>query len=258
MSIKAATLWSIFWILCACIFGAGVWYYKGADIGSQFFAAYIVEKSLSVDNLFVFYMVFAHFNIKGKQQRKILNYGILGAIVMRGALLAGGVTLVQEFNWLLYVFGAFLILTGLKMLLTKEGDEDISNSRIVRFFSRRKIGTFWIVLCVIELMDLVFAIDSIPAVLSVSQDLFVVYTSNIFAILGLRSLYFLLAALTDKLHYLKHGISLVLVFIGGKMLAQEYYHMPTTHSLTIVGLILGVALMASLCRDSRKGLAAGK
>ncbi|MDR2562169.1 MAG: TerC family protein [Holophagales bacterium] len=237
-SFKEATVWSCAWVTLALAFNALIWRQMGQFKGIEWFTAYVLEKSLSVDNLFVFVMVFSAFGVGMKNQHRILYWGILGALVLRAAMILGGTALLNRFEWMMYVFGAFLIWTGLKMFFEKEGEEkNPSDGMTVRLF--RKIVPFdpdgghehfltkkngrWLatpmllVLIVIEFTDLVFAVDSIPAVLAITRDTFVVFTSNVFAILGLRSLYFLLAKMMDRFRYLKVGLAIILTFVGVKM-----------------------------------------
>lgn len=250
-NLKSITLWVIFWIALAAGFGGYIGYTQGGDKAMEYFSAYLVEKSLSVDNLFVFYMIFAAFGITSDKQRTILYYGIIGAIVFRGIILFSGVALIQQYHWLLYFFGAFLVYTGVKMLVSSDGDESIEDSKIIRLIRKLfpKLSTTLLVIIIIEIMDLMFAIDSIPAVLSISQDPLIVYSSNIMAILGLRSLYFLLAYVADKMYYLKHSISIILAFIGVKMLIEPFLHISTGISL---GLIVSLLILGIVCSLRRK------
>ena len=238
-SFKEATAWSCAWVALALAFNALIWRQMGQFKGIEWFTAYVLEKSLSVDNLFVFVMVFSSFGVGMKNQHRILYWGILGALVLRAAMIMGGTALLNRFEWMMYVFGAFLIWTGLKMFFEKEDDkeENPSDGMTVRFFRKvvpfdpdgghehfltkkngRRLATpMLLVLIVIELTDLVFAVDSIPAVLAITRDPFVVFTSNVFAILGLRSLYFLLAKMMDRFRHLKTGLAIILTFVGAKM-----------------------------------------
>ena len=233
----------------------------------MFLAGYLIEKSLSVDNIFVFVMLFSYFAVPREYQHRVLFWGILGALLMRGTLIGLGAYLISQFHWILYIFGAFLVFTGIRMALQQEDDEiDIEKNRIVRgmrklvpitsryhgehFFIRR-LGYFvatplLLVLVIVETTDLVFALDSIPAIFAVTQDPFLVYTSNVFAILGLRSLYFLLANVMQDFRFLKAGLAVVLVFVGAKMLIADIYHMPIVMSLGVIAAVLAVAIGASL------------
>jgi tellurite resistance protein TerC len=274
VSVKEALSWVIAWVVLALSFAALLWWHlngtQGAEIAQkktlEFLAGYLIEQSLSVDNMFVFVMIFTYFAVPPELQRRVLLYGVLGAIVMRAGMILAGVWLVSEFAWILYVFGAFLMITGIKMLIFADKEPDLDKNPLLRwlrghmritpefhgesFFVRQK-GILWatplfLVLILIELSDLVFAVDSIPAIFAVTTDPFIVFTSNIFAIMGLRALYFLLADMADRFHFLKYGLAIVLVFIGGKMLAMPWFHMPIQWSLSIVASIILVSIVISL------------
>jgi len=267
VKIKEALLWSAFWIVLSLLFNVGVYIFEGYEVALQFFTGYIIEKSLSVDNLFVFLMIFSYFKVPGKYQHKVLFWGIVGALVMRGLLIFVGVTLINQFHWVLYIFGAFLVFTGVKMAFQDETvDIHPENNVFVRIFKRilpvtagyhegkffvraekRIYATLlFIVIIVVETTDLVFALDSIPAVFAITRDPFIVYTSNVFAILGLRALYFALAGLLDLFHYLKFGLSIVLVFIGAKMLIESFYDLPIAIALGVVAGVLTLSVVASV------------
>lgn len=253
---REALIWSAVWIGCAGIFTALIYQWLGHEKAWQFATAYVIEKSLSIDNLFVFILIFTYFKIGKVYQHKILFWWILGALIMRAIFIYLGVQVLEMFHWVMYVFGAFLIVSAVKMLF--EGKEEIEFERklIVRmlkkimpiskikdthsFFvtenGKRAATSLFVALLIIEMTDLVFAIDSIPAVLAISQDMFIVYTSNIFAILGLRSLYFALSGVMGKFSYLRYGLAAVLAFVGIKMLISGYYHFPIGLSL---GIIIG-------------------
>ncbi|KAB2923849.1 MAG: TerC family protein [Dechloromonas sp.] len=278
VSVKEAATWVVAWICLALTFAGLLWWYlndtQGAEIARrktlEFLAGYLIEQSLSVDNMFVFVMIFGYFAVPPELQRRVLLYGVLGAIVMRAGMILGGVWLVSQFSWLLYVFGAFLVFTGIKMLVFAEAEPDLDQNPLLRWlrghlrittnfhgeaFFVRQNGLLWatpmfLVLVLIEASDVVFAVDSIPAIFAVTTDPFIVFTSNIFAIMGLRALYFLLADMADRFHLLKYGLAIVLVFIGGKMLAAPWFHMPIQWSLAIVGCIIfgSVALSLALSR----------
>lgn len=278
VSVREAATWVVAWICLALTFAGLLWWYlndtQGAEIARrktlEFLAGYLIEQSLSVDNMFVFVMIFGYFAVPPELQRRVLLYGVLGAIVMRAGMILGGVWLVSQFAWLLYVFGAFLVFTGIKMLIFAEAEPDLDQNPLLRWlrghlritpnfhgeaFFIRQNGLLWatpmfLVLVLIEASDVVFAVDSIPAIFAVTTDPFIVFTSNIFAIMGLRALYFLLADMADRFHLLKYGLSIVLVFIGGKMLAAPWFHMPIQWSLAIVGSIIfgSVALSLALSR----------
>ncbi|WP_324256051.1 TerC family protein [Niveibacterium sp. 24ML] len=284
--VKEALAWVIAWCLLAVSFAGLLWWYlngtQGAEVARtktlEFLAGYLIEQSLSVDNMFVFVMIFSYFAVPPELQRRVLLYGVLGAIVMRATMILAGVWLVQQFAWILYVFGAFLAMTGIKMLIFAEAEPDLESNPLLRWLRRhlritpvfhgerffiRQNGVLWatpmfLVLVLIEASDVVFAVDSIPAIFAVTTDPFIVFTSNIFAIMGLRALYFLLADMADRFHLLKYGLSIVLVFIGGKMLAMPWFHMPIQWSLSIVGSIILISVVASLALSKRKPVPAGE
>jgi tellurite resistance protein TerC len=264
--VKEAMIWTIVWVVLAFLFAGGIWYSRGSEPALQFTAGYLIEKSLSVDNLFVFLVLFSYFKVPAVYQHKVLFWGILGALVMRAALIAVGAVLIARFHWTMYLFGAFLVFTGIKLALQKgEGihpehnpvvklvrrimpvSNDFSGSHFFIKENGRRIATpLFLVLLTVEFTDLVFALDSIPAIFAVTPDPFIVYTSNVFAILGLRSLYFALAGIMDMFHYLKHGLAVVLCFVGVKMLIADLYKIPIAVSLAVVGAILGLSVVASL------------
>ncbi len=268
VGVKEALSWSAFWIALSLCFGAGVYYFMGFASGGDFMTAYLLEKSLSVDNLFVILLVFNYFRVPAKFQHKVLFWGILGALIMRGGFILIGAALIHRFEWILYLFGAFLIYTGIKMLFD-DGEEEIdpeSNPLVKvlkkimpvtplfhgdKFFiiekGKRHATPLFVALLVVEFSDLIFAVDSIPAVFAVTQDPFIVYTSNVLAILGLRSLYFALAAIVDKFHYLKYGLAIVLTLIGVKMLGKEFLHdVPSWVTLSMVLGALTLSVIASV------------
>jgi len=274
VSVKEALAWVLVWISLALVFSGLLWWYlndtQGAAIAQrktlEFLAGYLIEQSLSVDNMFAFVMIFGHFCVPPELQRRVLLYGVLGAIVMRAAMILSGVWLVQQFSWILYVFGAFLVITGIKMVIFAEQEPDLAKNpllngvlKLIRitpdfhgesFFVRRN-GLLWatpmfLVLILIEASDVVFAVDSIPAIFAVTTDPFIVFTSNIFAIMGLRALYFLLADMADRFHLLKYGLAVVLVFIGGKMLLMPWFHIPIQWSLSVVGCIIVASVILSM------------
>ncbi len=282
--VKEALAWVVAWVSLALAFAGLLWWYlndtHGAEMARtktlEFLAGYLIEQSLSVDNMFVFVMIFGFFAVPPELQRRVLLYGVLGAIVMRAGMILAGVWLVREFAWILYVFGAFLVVTGIKMLIFAEHQPDLDQNPLLRWlrghlritpefhgeaFFLRKNGLLWatpmfLVLVLIETSDLVFAVDSIPAIFAVTTDPFIVFTSNIFAIMGLRALYFLLADMADRFHLLKYGLAIVLVFIGGKMLALPWFHMPIQWSLSIVASIIMISVGASLMLSKQQSLAA--
>lgn len=266
VSLREAFTWSVVWISLALIFNLGIYYLWGSEKAMEFLAGYLIEKSLSVDNIFVFIMIFSYFAVPAQYQHRILFWGILGALVMRALFIAAGAALLSAFHWIIYIFGAFLIITGIKMFFA--GDEKIEpekNPAVLllrrwvpitntfngqRFFvriDRRLWATpLFVVLLVIETTDIFFAVDSIPAIFAITLDPFIVYTSNIFAILGLRALYFLLAGILQMFRYLKVGLSFVLCFVGSKMLIVDLYKVPIGVSLGIVAGILAISILASL------------
>ena len=275
MSMKQAALWSLLWITLSLLFAAGFWWYLDGNIGREvantqtlaFLTGYVLEKALAVDNVFVWLMLFSYFAVPAAIQRRVLIYGILGAIVLRTIMIFAGSWLVSEFSWILYVFGAFLIFTGIKMGMEGGSDEEsnVGDRPLVRwlrghlrmtdnmegekFFVRRNGVLFatplLLVLIMVELSDVIFAVDSIPAIFAVTTDPFIVLTSNLFAILGLRAMYFLLANVAERFHMLKYGLAVVLVFIGVKMLIVDFYHIPISISLATVGSILAVTLLVN-------------
>jgi tellurite resistance protein TerC len=267
IGVKEALLWSAFWITLALIFNGMIWHWFGTQKALEFLTGYLIEKSLSVDNLFVFLLVFSYFRVPAQYQHKILFWGIIGALVMRGVLIFVGAALIEQFHWILYIFGAFLVYSGYKMAFQHDGEMDLQDNAAIRMLKKfipitheyhesnftTKINgkTFatpmLAVLMVIETSDLIFAVDSIPAIFAVSRDPFIVYTSNVFAILGLRSLYFALAGVMDVFHYLKYGLAAVLSFIGVKMLIMDTaFKIPTGWALVVVVVILAISVIASL------------
>ena len=280
VSVKEAATWSLVWVSLALAFNAGLWWYltgtAGPDIADQkaleFLTGYLIEKSLSVDNVFIFLLIFTAFHVAPEFQRRVLIYGVLGALVMRAVMILAGAWVVQEFSWVLYLFGAFLVFTGMRMLVMAEKTPDLEQNPVLKFarrhlriadgdhgekFSVMKDGVryftpLFLVLILIEVTDLVFAVDSIPAIFAITTDPFIVFTSNIFAIMGLRALYFLLADVADRFHLLKYGLAMVLTFIGTKMLIMPWYHVPVGASLAIVAVLIGSSVIASLIA-TRKG-----
>lgn len=268
IKIKEALLLSIFWISLAIIFNIGVYFLFGPQKALDFLTGYVIEKALSVDNLFVFLMIFSYFHVPSIYQHKILFWGILGALVMRAIFIAAGITLIEEFHAIIYIFGAFLIITGIKMAF--QGDKKIEPEKnpLLRYFRKvmpvtesyeedkffvRRAGKYFatplfIVLLVVESTDVLFAVDSIPAVLAITTDAFIVFTSNVFAILGLRALYFALAGVMPMFYYLNYGLSAILTFVGTKMLISDYYKVPTMVSLGVVAGILIAAVIFSVIR----------
>ena len=267
-----ALVWSGVWTLLAFVFNVGIYYWMGSTAAMQFLTGYLIERSLSFDNLFVFLLILTYYRVPSRYQHRVLFYGILGALIMRSTMIALGVTLIEQFQWILYVFGAFLIYAGAKMAFQTEEievdpDRNIGVRLVKRFMplsprfhegaffvregGKRKATLLFLVLIMLETTDLVFAVDSIPAIFAITTDPLIVYTSNIFAILGLRALYFALKGLMDQFHYLKIGLSLILVLIGLKMLVAEVFPIPTWISLVAVAGILAVSVVASLMHPKR-------
>ncbi|HLP01114.1 MAG TPA: TerC family protein [Opitutaceae bacterium] len=269
---REALCWTAAWIALALSFNLGVWYFAGSGKALEFFTGYVIEYSLSADNVFVFALLFAYFAVPPLFQHKVLFWGILGALVMRLGMIALGAALIAKFSWIIYVFGGFLILTGIKMIVKRDEEIHPERNPLVRLFKRlmpvtnefrgdrffvRENGVLFatpllVVLLMVEFTDVIFAVDSIPAIFAVTRDPFIVYTSNVFAILGLRSLYFALAGMMDKFHYLKIGLGVVLVFVGTKMLlAHTAYKIDTLVSLGVIVAILSTSVVVSLLRPRK-------
>ncbi|BEV72659.1 TerC family protein [Paludibacterium sp. THUN1379] len=278
VSFREAASWSVIWVATALGFAGLLWWHLDGQYGREmadtktleFITGYLIEKSLAVDNVFVWLMLFAAFAVPPSLQKRVLAFGILGAIVMRTGMIFGGVWLINQFHWLLYVFGAFLLLTGIKMWRTVDQPADPANNRLLQWLRRRLnvteqlqgerfvvmqhkdgrltrfVTPLFLVLILVEVSDLVFAVDSIPAIFAVSRDPFIVLTSNVFAILGLRAMYFLLAGLADRFVLLKYGLAVVLVFIGAKMLLLDVWPIPVLFSLGVVAAIIGTSIVLSL------------
>ena len=274
VSAKEAASWTLVWVSMALLFNAGLWWYLSGSAGQEvadrkaleFLTGYLIEKSLSVDNVFIFLLIFSAFHVPAEYQRRVLVYGVLGAIVLRAVMILAGAWVVSEFSWVLYIFGAFLVVTGIRMLVMAEKEPDLEKNPVLKFarrhlrisegdhgekFSVMKGGVryftpLFLVLVLIEASDLVFAVDSIPAIFAITTDPFIVFTSNIFAIMGLRALYFLMADVADRFHMLKYGLAMVLTFIGAKMLIAPWYHVPVAASLIIVAVLIGASVVASL------------
>lgn len=273
VSVKEAAGWSLFWIAVAMLFNLGIFFYLGHDKAMQFFTGYVIEKSLSVDNLFVFIMIFSYFNVPPKFQPRVLHWGILGALVMRFIIIFGGSALLNAFHWIFYVFGLLIIYTGVRMMMDHEKKLDPDKNFALKIFKKfmpvavqniddknffvRVNGKLhatplFVALVVVESSDLIFAVDSIPAIFAITTDPFIVYTSNVFAILGLRALYFLLSSIMPLFVYLKYGISIVLCYVGVKMLIMEVYKIPTLVSLLIILSILAGSVILSLLFGKKK------
>jgi len=265
-TLKEALIWSAIWISSGLIFNAGIYYFQGSQKGMEFLTGYLIEKSLSVDNIFVFVLIFSYFSVPSEYQHKVLFWGIIGALFMRAGFILLGTLLIKKFHFILYIFGVFLVYGGYKMMFQSDNEIDPSknpflkicrklfpvtdNYRGANFFVREnnilKVTPLIPVLAVVESTDLIFAIDSIPAIFAITQDAFIVYTSNIFAILGLRSLYFALGDIIEKFTCLKYGLSIVLAFIGIKMLIMDIYKIPTAVSLIVVALLIFGSVFISL------------
>lgn len=280
MSMRQAAFWSVLWVSMALLFNAGLWWYLKETVSPEvantqsiaFFTGYLIEKALAVDNVFVWLMLFSYFSIPVVLQRRVLLYGVLGAIVLRTIMIFAGSWLITEFDWILYVFGAFLLFTGIKMAFAKEDEGRIGDKKIIkwlrshlrmthslqgeRFFIRRNGFLFatplFLVLILVEISDVVFAVDSIPAIFAVTTDPFIVLTSNLFAILGLRAMYFLLANVAERLSLLKYGLAAILVFIGVKMLLLDVFHIPVGISLGVVAAILIVTIVINIWVNRRE------
>ena len=274
VSVREALIWSLAWVSLALAFNGLLWLYLSATLGPEvadakaveFFTGYVIEKSLSVDNVFVFLMIFSAFHVAPEYQRRVLLYGVLGAIVLRAIMILAGAWVVREFHWVLYFFGFFLVVTGIRMLIMAEKEPDLEKNLVLKFARRhlrisedqhgekfsvmqngvRYFTPLFLVLLLVEVSDVVFAVDSIPAIFAITTDPFIVFTSNIFAIMGLRALYFLLADMHDRFHLLKYGLAMVLSFIGAKMLIAPWYHVPTQASLSVVVILISASMVASL------------
>ncbi|MCG8156517.1 TerC family protein [Brenneria goodwinii] len=279
MTFKQAAIWSIVWVTLSLLFNAGFWWYLDGTLGREvanaqslaFLTGYLIEKALAVDNVFVWLMLFGYFSVPPQYQRRVLIYGVLGAIVLRTLMVFGGSWLVTQFQWLLYVFGAFLLFTGIKMALAKEDGGDIGNKPLVRwlrghlrmtdgiendkFFVRRSgllyATPLFLVLILVEISDVIFAVDSIPAIFAVTTDPFIVLTSNLFAILGLRAMYFLLAGVAERFSLLKYGLAVILIFIGTKMMLIDLFHIPIAISLGVVAGILVITMLINVWVNRR-------
>lgn len=274
MTVRQALFWVSVWVSLALLFAAGLFFNQGHDNTMAFLAGYLVELSLSVDNLFVFIMIFEFFKVSPKYQHKVLFWGIIGAVVFRAIFIVLGLQVIHHFEWVLYLLGVFLVLIGIKMALKKESEENSLEKSLVigflkrvfpltdhyhedKFFIRQKgkwVGTpLFLVLAAVEATDVIFAMDSIPAVIAITRDPFIVFTSNIFAILGLRAMYFLLAGVIGLFHYLHYGVSLILVFVGLKMLFSDFYHVPPHITLLVMVNVLFVSVLLSVLRPPKKG-----
>ncbi len=264
--VKEALVWSAVWIGLALVFNALVYYTRGQEAALQFLTGYVIEKTLSVDNIFVFVLIFACFRVPAIHQHKILFWGILGALVMRAIFIALGITLIEKFHWMIYVFGVILVVTGIRIAMEKDKEIHPENNPMLKLFRRfvpvtdtyegakffiRQSGKLmatpmFVTLIVVETTDVIFAVDSIPAILAISSDPFIVYTSNAFAILGLRSLYFALAGAMVLFHHLHYGLAAILVFVGAKMILSDIYHIPILVSLVVIAVAIAASIGASV------------
>jgi len=266
VTVREALAWTAVWVALALIFNVVLYFWRGPETALEFLTGYVIEKSLSLDNIFVFLLIFTYFGVSPVHQHRVLFWGILGALVMRAAFIAAGVGLIQRFHWVIYVFGGFLIITGIKMAVQKDREVHPERNPVLKLFKRffpvsaryeggrffvkengQRLATpLFIVLLVVETTDVIFAVDSIPAILAITLDPFIVYTSNVFAILGLRALYFALAGVMRMFHYLHYGLSLVLVFVGIKMVIADFYKIPIVVALGVVALTIVVSILASI------------
>jgi tellurite resistance protein TerC len=266
ISIREALGWTAVWIALALVFNAGLWYYMGTETALKFLTGYLIEKSLSMDNVFVFLLIFTYFRVPAEYQHKVLFWGILGALIFRALFIFAGVALISRFHWIIYVFGAFLIYTGLKMMWEKDKEIHPKKNPILRlfgrfmpiskqyhgdrFFVRRRnyiVATpLFVVLIVIETTDVIFAVDSIPAIMAITLDPFIIYSANAFAILGLRALYFALAGVMRLFHYLHYGLSIILIFVGFKMVLEDVITIPILVVLAVIVLLIGGSIAASM------------
>jgi tellurite resistance protein TerC len=263
---KESIIWSGVWVALAMAFNVIIYFWRGQEDSMLFLTGYVIEKSLSIDNLFVFLLIFSYFKIPNQYQHKVLFYGIIGALVMRAFFIWAGIAILEKFTWVIYLFGAFLVFSGIKMMIPHDENADLSESWVVRsakkffhtthelhgdkFFAledgKKHMTPLFMALIFVEFSDLVFAVDSIPAIIGITNDPFLVFTSNVFAILGLRSLYFALKGFADMFHYLKYGLAVILMFIGVKMLIVHYYHMPIAVTMGVIFSILTISVLVSL------------
>ncbi|MEQ1597898.1 MAG: TerC family protein [Methylotenera sp.] len=277
---KEALVWSLVWFAMALLFGAGLWAWLDYNVGREvantkameYLTGYLLEKSLAMDNIFVFVMIFTYFAVPLEFQKRVLLYGVLGAIILRALMILLGAWLISQFHWVLYIFGAFLLVTGIKMFIFANQESSLANNPILKWLKNHmritdeyhgekfwviKNGVRWftpmfLVLVLIEFSDVIFAMDSIPAIFAITSDPFIVFTSNIFAILGLRALYFLLADMTERFHLLKYGLAVVLVFVGSKMLIVDWFKIPVAISLAVVVTLLGTSILLSLMSTRKR------
>jgi tellurite resistance protein TerC len=275
VTVREALTWTGVWVTLSLFFNLFIYYYFGEEKAVEFFTGYLIEKSLSVDNIFVIIMIFSYFQVPQEYQHKVLFWGILGALVMRVIFIFSGIELIHRFHWLVYIFGGFLVFTGIRMITSGDDKIEPEKNPIIKlarrmfsvtptfegdqFFTKRE-GKTWVtplflVVILIEVTDLIFAVDSIPAILSISEDPFIVYTSNVFAILGLRSLYFALSGIEKYFHYLKFGLSAILIFVGVKMCIVDFYKIPVSISLIVIVFVLAIAMLASVLFPKKESVA---
>ncbi|MGH7792599.1 MAG: TerC family protein [Thermodesulfobacteriota bacterium] len=268
---KESLVWCAIWISLALLFNVGIYIWDGKKMAIEFLTSYLIELSLSVDNLFVFLLIFSYFRVPAKYQHRVLFWGILGAVIMRAIFIAAGITLIQKFHWIIYIFGGFLIFSGIKLALEKDKEIHPEKNPVLKLFrrfmpvlSRYKEGKFFlrrnqryfatplfIVLLVVETTDVMFALDSIPAVIAITTDPFIVYTSNVFAILGLRAIFFALAGIMRLFHYLHYGLSFILVFVGVKMLVSKFYEIPVEIALGVIVVVLTISVVFSIIKPQK-------
>jgi tellurite resistance protein TerC len=270
---REAMVWSSIWIALAACFAVLIYFWHGHTASLEFVTGYVIELSLSVDNLFVFLLIFRYFNVSPAHQHKVLFWGILGALIMRAVFILAGVGLIQRFHWIVYAFGLLLVYSGIQLMRQESADIHPERNPVLRLFRRwvpvtkdyeenkffvRRPGLYatplFVVLLVVETTDVLFAVDSIPAILAITLDAFIVYTSNVFAILGLRSMYFALAGMMEMFRYLHYGLSVVLIFVGAKMLLSHYYQLPTVVALGIVASVLLISVLASMVHPKKSGV----
>lgn len=268
ISLKEAAGWSVVWVTLGVAFGGLIWYLYGAELGQQYFAGFVIEKSLAVDNVFVWAIIFAAFSVPREYQHRVLFLGVLGALIFRGIFIALGYALIQSFGWILYLFAAFLIFTGIQMMIKRNEHMDPTESKFLKLFKKyvrttdkfygqrllvKKAGVLFatpllLVLALVEFTDIIFAVDSIPAIFAVTDEPFIVFTANAFAVLGLRAMYFLLADLIHRFVYLKIGLSVILIWVGIKMALHDFYKVPTTISLAVIVIVIAASVIASLVK----------
>ncbi|MBK7360354.1 MAG: TerC family protein [Saprospiraceae bacterium] len=272
IKLKEALMWTMFWVSLALIFNIGIYHFMGSEKALQFLTGYLIEESLSIDNVFVFMLIFSYFKVPPKYQHKILFWGILGAMLMRITFILSGILLIEKFHWIIFVFGGFLVITGIRLAFQDEISIKPDSNPVIRLFKRyfritdtyhkdkffiRENGVLvatpmMIVLIFIEVSDLIFAVDSIPAILAITSDPFIVFTSNVFAILGLRSLFFAISAISKYFIYLKYGLAAILTYVGTKMLVSDYYKIDPLYSLLVILAILSLSIFASMLAVNKK------